>query len=264
MFDMHTHILPHLDDGAKDMKTALDMLHIAVDHGSTHLVVTPHVIEGDWLPAWEEIVLGCETLRKIAKTEKLTISIYPGAEVAIHLDILQSISSPGQYCINGGRYMLVELPAFQIPVFTDEFFFTLQTRGVTPILAHPERHPEIARHPEMLREWIKKGILVQVNTSSLTGRMGERVMETAEFLIYNNMVHCIGSDAHGVRSRRPILTKAYEKVTTLVGEKLARQIFVENADNILQNREVDIPDIGDLKQQKQTNSLRKWLGRLWR
>ncbi|MBP2628348.1 MAG: Protein-tyrosine-phosphatase, partial [Firmicutes bacterium] len=144
MYDLHSHILPNLDDGAKDMDMSLAMLKIAIENGTKGIVATPHVIEGEWLPAWDRILAACDTLRKTAQDTNIDLQIFPGGEVAIYRDILDLLKGPGAYCINNGRYLLVELPATHIPSFTEDFFFTLQARGITPILAHPERHPELA------------------------------------------------------------------------------------------------------------------------
>lgn len=264
MLDLHCHILPSIDDGAQDLDTSLAMLKIAVESGTVGIVATPHAIEGKWLPTWHEILEGCARLSAAGQTMGLTIPIYPGAEVFVHMDILDQIKGPGPYCINGSRYMLVELPAREIPRFTEEFFFTLQARGITPILAHPERHPEIAKHPEILKGWIGKGILVQINASSITGRMGERAMKTAEYLLKSNMVHCIGSDAHGVRTRKPDLRKAAEKIKLLVGEAKVQELLVTNSTKVIQNEDVDVPEVELQHFHGKASLLKTLLGGFWK
>lgn len=243
MFDMHSHIIPDIDDGAKDIEISKTMLQIAADHGTTHIIATPHVIEGDWLPSWELITEGCEGLRKLACQLGLNLRIYPGGEIAMNMDILEVIKQPGPYCINGGRYLLVELPAAEIPDFADDFFFTLQARGITPIIAHPERHPVIARKPEWLAGWINKGILTQINCTSLTGKMGERTMKTAELLARNQMIYFFGSDAHSIRTRNPNLSPGVVKLKAMIGEERTRQILYGNPQSILNNEDIPIFEI---------------------
>jgi len=264
MYDLHSHILPNIDDGAKNMEMSLAMLHIAADNGTKGIVATPHVIEGEWLPAWDRILAECEQLKKMATDANLDLQIFPGGEVAIYRDILGQLTGPGAYCINGGRYLLVELPATHIPSFTADFFFTLQTRGITPILAHPERHPELAKKPEILAEWISTGVLSQMNGTSITGLMGERVMATAELLLTNNMVHVIGSDAHSIRSRNTNLTSAVEGITRLIGPEQAQQLLVINADNIIHSRDVDIPELQGIQYPRANNGIINWLATLWK
>ncbi|AIF53710.1 tyrosine-protein phosphatase [Pelosinus sp. UFO1] len=264
MFDLHSHIIPGIDDGAKDMEMSLAMLQIAVDNGTKGIVATPHVIEGEWLPSWDRILTDCDTLQKEVQKLGIEIPIYPGGEVAIHIDILEKLKGPGAYCINSGRYMLVELPATHIPNFTDEFFFTLQARGITPILAHPERHPELAKKPEILGEWINRGVLAQVNGTSITGRMGERVMKMAELFITNGMVHVLGSDAHRIHNRNTKLTTAVTRMVELIGKEATEKIIKLNADHILHSREVNIKEVGEIKYPTKNKSVIKWLSKLWK
>jgi protein-tyrosine phosphatase len=262
MIDIHTHIIPGIDDGAVDEGTAAAMLKLASDHGTEMIVATPHVIEGEWLPEWNRITAGCDLLRRLVKKNNLKLEVFPGAEVALHMDILSRISGPGQYCINGGNYLLMELPAFEIPGFTDDFFFILQTRGITPVLAHPERHPEIGREPEILLEWVKKGVLVQMNGSSIIGKLGERIAKTAELLLLNNLVHCVGSDAHGIHSRRPKLSDTVEKIRSLAGDEMVRRILFENPRKIIAGEAVVTPEVLQIKYPRRTGLLRRWFGKL--
>ena len=239
MFDLHCHIIPGIDDGAKTEVVSLEMLQISAENGTTAIVATPHVIVGQWLPPWEKIVTHCNLLRIHGEARGISIPIYPGAEVAISIEILKYIDSPGRYCLNSGCYMLVELPALEIPSFTDEFFFQLQTKGITPILAHPERHSTIAGNPELLLDWVQKGILLQINSGSILGKMGERAQKTAELLLANHLVHVIGSDAHNTRSRSTNLREAAKRIVELVGEEQAQQLLMENPMAIINSQELE-------------------------
>ena len=259
MYDLHCHILPDIDDGAKDMKESIAMLQLARSSGSDGLVATPHVIEGKWLPSWEKIVARCAEVNEAARKNDIEITVYPGAEVGLNWDILENINGPGPYCINGGNHMLVELPALEIPRYTEEFFFALQTKGITPVVAHPERQAELIRHPEIIGDWLQKGILMQINGPSLTGRFGQKVRGMAELLLIHNMVHCIGSDAHGVRSRKPELFDARKRIRALTGEEAMRHLLLDNPQLILHSKEIPVAEIPvEIK----TNRPRGILGRL--
>ncbi|HYH03942.1 MAG TPA: CpsB/CapC family capsule biosynthesis tyrosine phosphatase [Bacillota bacterium] len=263
MIDLHTHIIPEIDDGAVDEGTATAMLQLAFENGTKTIVATPHVIEGEWLPEWQRIVAGCDLLRRLARKHQLGLSIFPGAEVALKMDLLDNlITGPGAYCINGGNYLLLELPAFEIPSYTEEFFFKLQTRGITPVLAHPERHPQIGREPELIWEWVRKGILIQMNGASFVGKLGERVAQTAELLLMNDLVHCVGSDAHGIHSRRPKLTDTAEKLRALVGEATAQRILVENPQKIIEGQIVEVPEVHQFRYPRKTGFWQRWFGKL--
>ena len=160
--------------------------------------------------------------------------------------------------------MLVELPASEIPSFTDDFFFKLQARGITPILAHPERHPVLAKKPEILAKWIGSGVLAQMNGTSITGLMGARVMATAELLLRNNMIHVIGSDAHSIRNRNTNLASAVDKITMLIGAERTQQLMINNPDNIIHSRDIEMSPIGDIEYPKQNKGMMNWLYKLWK
>lgn len=245
MFDLHCHILPGLDDGPAELDTALQMLVMAHQSGTTAIVATPHLIAGDWLPDWEEILLSLQCLQHAAADLGFELRIYPGAEVAMNPELLKKLIAPGPYCINGGKYLLVELPSAEIPDFVDDFLFRLQSRGFIPILAHPERHPLLARNPARLLDWIHRGLLTQINGSSLTGKMGEPAAVLAQLFLKNQLVHFIGSDAHGVTTRRPKLDAAAEKMGKLVGKVTAHRILWENPRLLIQGDRLELPEIGN-------------------
>lgn len=238
MFDFHSHILPGFDDGARNGAISLAMLSTANRTGTRQIVATPHIMEGAWIPLWADVIAGCKELQKAASACNMNLVILPGAEVALYPAILDLVTGPGPYCINGGRYMLVELPSAVIPLYADEFFFTLQIRGITPILAHPERHPGIRRDITILERWIRGGILVQINGPSLMGQLGDKVKITAENLLKRDLVHCIGSDAHDNLYRSPNLGMEREKLRELIGQEHAEQILVENPACIIKSQDL--------------------------
>ncbi|MEG6585044.1 tyrosine-protein phosphatase [Dendrosporobacter sp. 1207_IL3150] len=259
MYDMHIHIIPEIDDGAKDLETTIAMLKIAAQNGTTKIVATPHVIEGNWLPDWDTILAGCKKVKNAADELGIKMDIYPGGEVAMHMDILEHIKGPGPYCINGGRYLLVELPAAEVPDYAEDFFFILQTRGITPIIAHPERHPILAKDPNKLADWINKGILTQMNFSSLIGKMGERAMKTAELFIANNMIYIAGSDAHSTRTRNPDMTQGISRLQSLIGSERTNNIINVNPKAIVDNQDVFINEIAKVQMKDKSNLLNKIL-----
>ena len=238
MFDLHAHILPDLDDGSKSEEMSLAMVLTANGTGTRQMVAAPHVMDGTWRPLWEDIIAGCRELQSMVLDAKINLSILPGAEVTLYPDVLELITGAGPYCINGGRYMLVELPPSDIPLYTDDFLFTLQIRGITPVLVHPERHSEIRNDLSILERWIGRGILVQINGPSLMGKYGDKVKSVAETLLKRNMVHCLGSDAHNNLSRSPDLSVARKRIRELVGPQKAEEILAENPDCMINSRDI--------------------------
>ncbi len=238
MVDLHSHILHGFDDGARNEDMSLSMVRTASKTGTRQMVATPHVMNEVGRPLWEDIVAGCRRLQKMVLDVNSNLAILPGAEVTLYPDVLELITGPGAYCVNEGRYLLVELPSSEIPLYADHFLFTLQLRGITPIVVHPERHPELRSDHSILERWIGRGILVQLNGPSLTGQMGRKVKTAAEILLKKNMVHCIGSDAHNDLSRSSDLSAVRKRIKELVGWQRAEQILTENPNCIITNQDI--------------------------
>lgn len=226
--DLHTHILPGLDDGAPDSEVAQQMLKMAAESGTTELYATPHLISGSWQPPWAEILHRTETLNRHAAKTGLGVRVLPGAEVAMDWSLLDLLPTPGPYCLGGSRFILVELPLGSLPNYADDFLFTLQTRDFLPILAHPERNPEVKADPDRLQPWLDRGIFVQLNTASLLGRMGERTQAAARTLLATGRVHFLGSDAHSAGARSPDLQEAVQALTELLGSDETEVLLAHN------------------------------------
>ncbi|MHC1759655.1 MAG: tyrosine-protein phosphatase [Negativicutes bacterium] len=239
-YDLHSHILPGLDDGSPDDEVSQAMLRIATESGTTDIFATPHTISGSYLSEWETILEQVQRLNRYAAANRLSVKIHPGAEVALDWSLLELLTKPGPYCLGGGRFILVEMPLGSLPTYADEFLFTLQTRDFLPVLGHPERNPEVKKDPLRLQPWIDRGIFVQMNASSLIGTMGSRTQATAVKLLEAGRVHFIGSDAHGVGVRRPDLREVSAILKKLVGDDGERVLLQNNPERLLRGQPDDI------------------------
>lgn len=239
MIDLHTHILWDIDDGSKSIDMSEAMLDIAAENGTTVIFATPHVIELANKPSWELIVEKSKQIQQIADNKKINIKIYPGAEIQMNWDLLSEIGRNGAYCLNGGRYVLVELPVLEIPEYADEFFYRLMLDGLTPIIAHPERNRNLMQNQTKLLEWMRKGILLQCNSGSITGSFGKQICENAEFLLKNRLISFVGSDAHRDKGRNTNLIEARKIVANMVGENYSEDIFCVNPEKLLKNELIE-------------------------
>lgn len=213
MLDFHSHILPWLDDGAPDMDTALEMARIAVEDGITEMVATPHFIEGSMENSKEAILQSVREFQHALDGKAIGLKIVPGAEIYLSPETPERLDRGELMTVNSGsKYLLVELPMRSIPTFTDEILFKLKVRGVTPIIAHPERNLELAGKPERILGLVAKGCLLQINSGSITGQYGEKVKKTARLLVKNDLIHLIGSDAHSSGGRSPKIHEALDIV----------------------------------------------------
>ena len=227
MYDVHSHIIYGIDDGSPDFETSCGLLRMAAACGTRCIVATPHVVEMYDHPSWERICEGVEELRSFVRGEGLNLEVLPGAEVMAGLDILAAYDEkPHAFCLNDTDYALVELPGFEVPRYTENLFYEMQLRGLRPVLAHPERYFSLFRTPERLLEWCHKGVLLQCNSGSLTGRFGPEAERNVRLLLHNRLVSFMGSDAHRLRGRNTDMREAQQKLVEFVGQSYAEEICV--------------------------------------
>lgn len=206
MVDLHTHILPGIDDGAQTSETANMLLCEEEKQGVESLIFTPHFnIENMTI---EKFLYNREFSYELIKTSSPNITKLLGAEVYYSPMLTEIDISP--LCFAGSRYILIEFPSSHIPYLADETVLKLCLQGYRPILAHIERYPFITSNTDLLLEWIAAGCLTQINASSLLKHSTYR--SVAYEMINNNLAHIIASDTHSLISRAPNLTEAYSQI----------------------------------------------------
>ena len=239
MIDSHSHILPGLDDGAKSMDETLGMVRDLYESGFKTLIATPHVLEGSNFLRSTEILRATEQVIKAVSEAGIPVKIVPGAENYIFPDMGRWVREGKLLTLgNAKKHILVELPMFEIPHYTDQVFFELQVQGLIPVLAHPERYKGLVDEPERLIEWAKKGVLFQLDLRSLRGRYGYKSQDLAETLLHSDLIHFIGSDAHRVSRSGSSEREARQRVRDLVGEERFRQLTLMNPQRVLEGKAV--------------------------
>lgn len=239
MIDLHVHILPGLDDGAKNVEEALAMAQRACDDGISAVVATPHVITGLYSNTREVILSAVEHLRGLLQDNEIPLKIFPGAEYHLEPELPERLARGELLTINDtGRYLLVELPAALIPGHTGRVIYELLLQGVVPVIVHPERNAGFVREPSLLYDLISKGALAQVTADSLTGRFGSKAAVTARVLVEHGCAHFIASDAHSPRSRAPALRAAVQEASRLIGENNAQELVIKNPQHTLKGESI--------------------------
>ena len=237
MIDIHSHIIPGVDDGAKDWQIALKLLEMADANGISDIIATPHVLSESERPSWPQILSAVEVLRDMAVAANLKINIHPGAELELNWDMLTILSEQhGEYCLAHSRYVLLELPAQSIPAYAEDFFYQLQLMGKIPVLAHPERHSSLRERPEILFKWLDKGVLTQTNIGSLNGLFGSQVQSFAQELLTSGAIHFLASDAHNTGGRNTDMARALAKIEPKLATAQCQAFLVQNPENILNNK----------------------------
>jgi len=241
MIDIHTHLLPGWDDGAKDLESARKMADVAVSDGIDKIVLTPHIYRrtksGDDPAA---LAVRMDEFLEIAKSWPL--SFIRGAEVFIHHDIVGNLKE-ANLTINGSNYVFIEFPSESILPNIKEVFFNLMLNGIIPIISHPERNHVLRERPHLLFELIRMGCLGQVTARSLVGGFGRPVQKAARLFLKKNLVHVIASDAHDPVHRPPRLSEGVRVAREIVGEAKAEAMVTAVPRAILDDDEIG--DWGD-------------------
>lgn len=237
MFDLHSHILPGLDDGAKTLDESMTMLRAAALDGIRGMAATPHskdVREAGALPRLPEHV---DTLNRLAAEEGLEIRVYVGMENHLTRDLPDLVAANVAFPYNGGPYILVELPFDSLPGYTDEVLARLQGQGFTPVIAHPERQVDIMKDPSIMGDMAGQGILGQVTSTCILGRFGAKERDVAETLLKNGWVHVISTDCHRPTGpRAPSMAEAVKRAGEIVGVGKARAMAVGVPEAMLAGR----------------------------
>jgi len=230
VIDIHSHILPAVDDGAKSWEIAVEMCRIAAADGITHMVATPHANERFSYDRPQHESTLQELRNRVGNSPELSL----GCDFHLSYDSLQEVlAAPERYTINGSGYLLVELSDFSIPTQIVDCFSQLGDRGVTVIITHPERNAILRQNPQRVVEWAEIGCAVQVTANALTGFWGSTVARVAAWLLERDAVHVIATDAHDTKHRVPVLSKARDLIAQALGADLAKALVEDNPRAIL-------------------------------
>lgn len=237
MIDTHCHILPGVDDGARDLTEALEMARVAVNDGIQTIIVTPHVAEYELTGAKQRIARHVVAFQSALQENNISLKVITGAEVRVTPELSQGLSMDDLPVIGESRAILIELPFGEVPSYLGQLIFDLRLAGVTPIIAHPERNRIFAQEPNRILSYLEQGALTQINAGSLMGTFGDTVKKAAHIMIKHNMAHMIGSDAHRAeRQRRPVLSVCRQSLSEFISKECIDELFSINAQTIMEGR----------------------------
>lgn len=247
MIDIHSHILPDIDDGSKSMENTINMLKLTEKDGVETIVATPHFYKGYYETSYKDVVELVDKVRRSARQENICVNIVSAQEVFLDRNTVENFKSGKIGCIEGTDYMLVELPMMNLPKDALDIIYELEVQGVRPILAHPERYKYIMDMPFKINEFMDEKCLLQINTGSILGIFGKRVKKTAELIIRSGACSFIASDAHSTGGRCPGISKALKEASRF-NEDIEKQIL-NNCKKMLKNEIIQFPKEG-IRQRK--------------
>lgn len=250
MIDLHCHILPDVDDGSPDMETSLKLAKVAVEQGITHMLLTPHHMDGDYLNHKADVIEKTTAFQEALDRNQIRLTVFPGQEVHITGELIQATDRDDiLFADEGNRYLILELPHNEVPEYTEKMLFALQTRGITPVLVHPERNQGFMQDPDKLYEFVSQGCLTQLTASSYVGVFGEHVQKFTEQIVDAGLGFVFASDAHNLQGRNFKMAQAFEKLEKNKGKGLSTT-YQKNARNIINGEDIIFEEIYHIKERK--------------
>lgn len=237
MIDLHSHILPDIDDGARTVDMSLAMAQQAVDAGVSHMVCTPHMHWGTFDNDIQNIRQAFENLCTHITEARIPISLSWAAEVRLNEMVpvwhkKRQLPFLGTY--KNKQVLLLELPHSHIPAGTEQLVKWLLANNIQPLIPHPERNRDVWERPEKIL-WLKNlGCLFQVTAGAFIGRFGEHVQDISITMLNDGLIHVVASDTHDTKRRPNDMREAFDVVCSLHSQQAADNLFVKNPANIIE------------------------------
>lgn len=240
MIDIHSHILPSLDDGPRDLATAVAMAQAAVADGIRKMVATPHYLSYGWSPSIDEIRTTCDSLKAELRRNSIDLDLTFAAEVRIVEDLVTRVQAGEIATLDPcGRYLLLELPrpgnCFD---YLRRAIFDLRLNDITPVIAHPEYCATFLDHPSFLRQVADQGALFQVTASSVVDSLRTGRQDLVSYMLREGLVQVLATDAHDLSIRKPVLSEAHGLCVEALGNTQADRLVDINPGLILDGEDI--------------------------
>ena len=225
--DLHTHVLPGVDDGAQDMEYALEMLCNAAASDVVLLAVTPHCNNLFPRSNYLDADLQARFLQLQQAAKEIPVKLVLGAETLADDRLPQLLSEKKIPTINGSRYLLTEFPFDTPPEDFEMRLDGILAQGYIPLVAHPERYSAVFRQPQLVISWLDMGCHLQLTGGSILGEYGKTIQRAAAWLLQQDLVACIASDAHGLHHRSNYLLDVYDHLALRYSKAYAQCLMYE-------------------------------------
>ncbi|MEC9344351.1 MAG: CpsB/CapC family capsule biosynthesis tyrosine phosphatase [Pseudomonadota bacterium] len=233
MIDLHSHILPAIDDGAPSVDTALEMARIAVADGITHLACTPHIVPGLYDNDAAGIEAATASLADALDHAGIGLVLFAGADIHVTPELRSRLDAGTSPTIAGTRYFLFEPPHHVLPPGIAQLARDVMDAGYVPVLTHPERLTWIENSYDTICQLDESGVAIQLTAGSVTGGFGSRAQYWSERMLAEGRVDIVASDAHDARRRPPVLSKARDRIAELLDDDAAWRMTRDNPATIL-------------------------------
>ncbi|MEH7116835.1 CpsB/CapC family capsule biosynthesis tyrosine phosphatase [Neobacillus vireti] len=243
MIDIHCHILPGIDDGAKDWSESIQMVRKAAEQGIHTIVATPHHLNNHYENPKRKIIEIVDQLNCVLQDEKIDVNILSGQETRVYGEMVEGFERGEIQPVNGTQYVLVEFSSSHVPRYTEKLFYDLQVKGLIPVIVHPERNQELIEQPDLLYKLVQNGALTQVTAGSICGDFGKKIKSFTFQLIEANLTHFIASDAHNTRNRTFKMREAFDLIHEKYGNEMV-YLFDDNAALVIEGSHIykEVPE----------------------
>lgn len=243
MIDIHAHILPRIDDGAKNMDMSVAMARIAVSDGITEMVATPHMLCDAGNPSMDDVLRALDALRCALHDQHIPLQLHAGGEIRVIPDVIQQLRNRViPFYGAKPRYFLLEFP--HVGDFSDalgDLIFQCQLNDIVPVLAHPERLRMFLQDQSdaLIERSVAQGAVIQVTAGSLVEEQRNGMRGMLSHWLQQGWIHVIASDTHNAKTRPPVLSNARSIVVSVRGEEAAALLFDGNPRHILEGEDIE-------------------------
>jgi len=228
VLDLHSHILPGIDDGPDDIHESVRMARMAAKDGIRTIVATPHCFDGVHNCETVDIAGACLQLNRLLKEEHIDVEILPGAEIRLTPEMADAVGKYPYLALGYSRSLLIELPEMFVVEGVIRQLEYLQQKGFHCLIAHPERNSQLFARPEQVDAVVYTGAGLQLTAASLLGDFGPQVRGFSRFLLQKSAECCLATDSHCTRKRKPRLTKAVKIAAKIIGQERAQELVEVN------------------------------------
>jgi len=230
LIDLHSHLLPCIDDGASSLAESLELARMAAADGISHITLTPHIHAGRYENDISTITPAFSSFRKAVEAENIPLTLAIAGEVRISDELLMLVPQKkvpflGEW--QGKKVLLLELPHSHIPPGTEKLVKWLLAQNIMPMIAHPERNKDILRNLDLITPFVEMGCLFQVTAMSMSGDFGKESERRSIQLLEKGWITILATDAHNMKYRPPVLSKGYEAAKRIVGEATAKALVLD-------------------------------------
>ncbi len=240
MIDFHTHILPNIDDGARNIEETFNLIEEAKQAGFDQIVLTPHYMERYYETDVAEREVWLDAISKNLYIKNYDGKLYLGNEIYMSENLIKLLENAQASTINNTSYVLFELPLNAEPLNLYDVIYEMQQYKIVPVLAHPERYSFMRKEPELLYDLAQKGVLFQSNFGSIIGQYGNGAKIFVKKMFENNYVHFLGTDVHRQNTIYKKIPECLMEIQSIIGEEKLKEITTTNPALALANKRIDV------------------------